>query len=159
MCLNVYLGCYKPLHARSISEGSLGFEKAKWSPPALAKLPFRYYMGNKGSSSDLECSCPLAQHVEWTENGPSVSFDSQYPRGHVCPFEVLRGYVNEAQQSGKPVVLVCDDSGGCPQECDDDDYEQLIISSEMITPDNFLFADPRALFPWRVFHLIAPAMQ
>lgn len=153
MCLSVYLGSHKQLQAGNISERSLGLEEAKWSPPALAKFPFRYYLGRKGSGVELECSCLLAQRVEWSENGPNVSFDSLYQKDQVCPFEVLRGYVKKAQQAGKPVILVCDDSGGCPQECDDNDYDHFIISSEMITPEHFLFADPMTFFPWRVFYL------
>lgn len=159
MCLSVYLGSHEQLRAREVLEGSLGFEEAKWFPPALEKSPFRYYLGRKGSSAELECSCLLAQHVEWCEHGPSVSSDSFYPADKVCPFEILRGYVNESQHARKPVVLVCDDSGGSPQECGDEDYDHLIISSEMITPANFLFADPMALFPWRVFYLTAPGQK
>ena len=155
MCLSVYLGSHERLPIKNTPEGTLGIEEARWSPPALTRFPFRYYFGRKGSSPELECTCLLAQHVEWSERGPSVSFDELYSKDMACPFKALRGHVESAQRAGKPVVLVCDDSGGVPQECSDEDYDHLVISSKMITPTHFLFADPMACFPWRVFYLTA----
>jgi hypothetical protein len=155
MCLSVYLGSHKPLATPTILEGGLGIEKAKWTPPALSKFPFSYYLGRKGKGDVLECSCLLAQHVDWGERGPTVCFDDLYSNEPSCPFESLRTYVETAQQSGKPVILVCDDSGGVEQACSDEDYDHVIISSEMISPETYLFADPTSIFPWRVFYLTA----
>ncbi|MDA8587241.1 hypothetical protein N9L47_13430 [Rhodobacteraceae bacterium] len=156
MCLSVYLGSHKALLSQCVDKGALGIEKAKWTPPALSGFPFTYYLGRNGEGDELECSCLLAQHVEWGERGPNVCLDDLFSKAPSCPFKELRGYVETAQQTGSPVTLVCDDTGGSPQECSDQDYEHLVISPEMIGPTSYLFADPMASFPWRVFYVTAP---
>lgn len=153
MCLSVYLGSHVPISGQAVPVGALGLEEAEWSPPALASFPYRYYLGSQGQAGDLGCSCPLAQHVDWTEAGPKVVADEAYSEDH-CPFEALRGYVSQAMRAGKPVVLACDDSGGVPQDCSNDDYDHLVLSADMITPKSYLFADPVSLFPWRVFQIV-----
>ncbi|MEP1538835.1 MAG: hypothetical protein ABJQ34_20935 [Paracoccaceae bacterium] len=152
--MSVYLGSYEQLPTQSMREGALGIEDAKWTPPALAEFPHRYFLGRKGRGDELECSCLLAQHVEWTECGPTIDFDELY-FPEQCPFDDLRGFISAAQRTGKPVVLACDDLGGSPHDCTNEDYNHMVISEEMITKNNFLFADPLALFPWRVFYLIS----
>lgn len=158
MCLSVYLGSNDPIQIRNVRNGALGIELAEWTPPALSGFPFRYYLGQKSKGNDLGCSCLLAQHVEWNEHGPTVCLDQHYSEAQ-CPFEALRSYVAEAQESGRPVVLACDDSGGSPQHCTNEDYDHVIINREMITPTSYLFADPIASFPWRIFYLTAPKSQ
>lgn len=155
MCLSVYLGSHEPIPIRKVPKGSLGIEAAKWTPPALSKFPFRYYLGSQGDGDELECSCLLAQHVEWNERGPSVCLDKLYSEAN-CPFGDLRKYVSTAQRTAKPVVIACDDSDGSPLQCCDDDYDHLVISVEMIASTFFLFADPLSSFPWRVLYLTAP---
>lgn len=156
MCLSVYLGCHDELPVGDVPEGSLGIEAAQWKPPPLANLPFVYYLGRKGNGDELECSCLLAQHVEWTENGLTVCLDGLYSEAPSCPFKDLRSHVEAAQRNGKPVVMVCDDSGGCEQKSSDEDYDHLVINAEMISPATYLFADPVSLFPWRAFDFVAP---
>lgn len=153
MCLGVYLGCHDLLNVDTPSENSLGIELASWNPPPIVHFPFSYYLGRKGKGDTLECSCLLAQHVDWDETGPTVSLDSLYPRTGPCPFDTLKSYVLLAMGSRQPVTLVCDDSGGCVQESANEDYDHLVISAEMISSDNYLFADAAAPFPWRAFHL------
>ncbi|WP_131821846.1 hypothetical protein [Salipiger marinus] len=158
MCLSVYLGSHEPIQLRRVQKGSLGIEAAKWTPPALSSFPFRYYLGRQGDDDELECSCLLAQHVEWNEHGPKVRLDELYFEAP-CPFNDLRDYVSAAQRTAKPVVVACDDSGGIPQECSDEDYDHLVISVEMIAPTSFLFAAPLSSYPWRILYLAAPGFQ
>ena len=155
MCLSVYLGSHEPIQIRKVQNGALGIEKAKWAPPALASFPFQYYLGQQGEGDELGCTCLLAQHVVWHEQGPSVVLDEDYSKDS-CPFRDLQAYVASAQRTSKPVVVVCDDSGGAPQECSDEDYDHLIVSIEMFAPSSFVFADPVASFPWRVMYVTAP---
>ena len=155
MCLSVYLGSHEPIEIRKVQHGTLGIEAAKWAPPALSSFPFRYYLGRQGEGDELECSCLLAQHIDWNEHGPSVCLDELYSEEQ-CPFGALRDYVADAQKTAKPVVVACDDSGGSPQECSNEDYDHLVVSVEMIAPTSFLFADPFSSFPWRVMYVTAP---
>ena len=152
MCLSVYLGSHEPVALHSVRDGALGIEEAKWTPPPLSRLPYIYYLGMRGHGGELGCSCLLHQHVDWTDSGPVVCFDKEDSLEQ-CPFEALRSYVKSAQKTRKPVVLVCDDSGGVQQDCSDNDYDHMIISADMINAKNFLFVDPIACFPWRVFYL------
>ena len=155
MCLSVYLGSHERILDQSTRTGDLGISEAKWTPPALSKFPYRYYLGRKGDGDELECSCLLSQHIEWTVHGPTVRFDElYYPRENA--FDDLRRYVGSAQRTGKPVMLVCDDLSGIPHDVSDKDYDQMVISRDMITAKTFLFVEPNACFPWRVFHLTAP---
>lgn len=154
MCLSVYLGCHVPLDPRSIPVSGLGFEAAAWTPPPLEGFPHVYYLGRRSAGAALECTCLLAQHVTWTMSGPEVVHDESLSSESSCPFETLQSYVKQAMGAGKPVSLVCDDSGGDEQACTLQDYDQLFLHPTMITPDSFLFADPVALFPWRVFHMV-----
>lgn len=155
MCLSVFIGSHEPIPFGNVPEGGLGIGAAKWTPPALSKFPHRCYLGRMGAGEELECSCLLAQHVEWTDAGPKVSVGNQY-QPKQCHFDDLRRYLSLAQRSRKPVVLACDDSGGSPQACSNNDYDHLLISLEMVSAKSYLFADPLAAFPWRVFYLNAP---
>lgn len=154
MCLSVYLGSHEKISSRKLREGALGLEETDWVPPALSQFPHRYYLGRKGKGKELECSCLLAQHVEWTESGPTVCCNEHGFLGQ-NPFDDLRSYVNSAQRSGKAVALACDDTDGSLKAGVDDDYDHVVISVGMITESSFLFAHPITPFPWRVFYVTA----
>jgi hypothetical protein len=156
MCLSVYLGCHDRLRPGEVPEGSLGIETAKWCPPPLAQFPFVYYLGRKGQGDSLECTCLLAQHVDWDDRGPTIRFDELYSNDGPCPFAALKNYVKRALESGKQVLVVCDDSGGVEQVCENGAYDNFIISTEMISPEFYIFADPVAVFPWRALYVAVP---
>ena len=156
MCLSVYLGTTRPITIPDAARGHLGAEKAAWTPPPLGRgHPFVYYVGAKGSGAELECSCLLMEHVDWTETGPVVHDNSLYPEGKPCPFEVLRALCDEASREGGWATIVCDDSGGLALDCSEDDYHTGgLIRLDMIARGNLLFADASGGTPWRVLHVV-----
>ncbi|MGB0507783.1 MAG: hypothetical protein ACPGGK_16470 [Pikeienuella sp.] len=153
MCLNVFLGVHSPITIQGASFAPLGMAPANRTPPPLQQFPFVYYIGQDDGDGDLGCSCLLAQHVEWRQNGPIVHADPLADNSDQCPFNALRSLVTIALQSNQPVALACDDSDDMAQKCDAEDYDHSIIHPDMITPNCYLFADPVAVFPWRVFFL------
>ncbi|MEM8637066.1 MAG: hypothetical protein AAGF33_19035 [Pseudomonadota bacterium] len=155
MCLSVYIGCEHQFEGLTHSKGSLGLEVASWCPPPLSKFSYVYYAGRKGADDKLECSCMLLDHVVWDSSVPHIEADPLYPDHGECPFITLRGFVETASSGGRPVALLCDDSGGVDQACETSDYDYGVITLDMIRRDNFLFADPNAEFPWRVYHLVS----
>ena len=154
MCLSVYIGCEHDFEAGNHEHGGLGFEPAEWRPPPLEGYRHVYYVGRKGDAGKLECSCTLLKHVVWDHPIGHVKADPLYPQSGECPFVTLRRFVEIASAGDRPVAIVCDDSGGVAQECHSNDYDHGVITLDMIKRDNFLFADPIAMFPWRAFYLI-----
>ena len=155
MCLSVYIGCEHQFDDQKCDLGTLGLEQASWCPPPLKHFKNVYYVGRKGMGEQLECSCVLLDHVVWDTSVPHVEADPLYPDHGDCPFDTLREFIRVAAQGERPVALACDDSGGCEQDCSVDDYDQLVLTLDMIRRNNFLFVDPIGQFPWRVFHLIS----
>lgn len=156
VCFSVYLGCHEQLPINDVPCGSLSFQVAEWRPPAISEFPFAYYLGRQGEGGQLECSCLLLQDVGWNESGPYLCPNGLASEAPSCPFEDLRSIVESAQRSGKPVVMVCDDSGGVELQCSNEDYDHLLADVEMISSDSYMFADPISSFPWRVFHFVSP---
>jgi hypothetical protein len=152
MCLSVYLGTSRPLSFQSPEPGQLGVEAAAWTPPPLQARQFIYYLGRKGGEPvPLECSCLLAEHVDWTENGPLVAQDDTYSPG-ACAFAALRQLCDQATRDAGIATIVCDDSGGLEQVCSKDDYCEGLIRLDAIAPGNLLFAGASGNIPWRVLH-------
>ena len=157
MCLSVYLGTNTPLDIPDeVAMGSLGLEVASWTPPPLRRNhQFAYYLGRKGEGAKLECSCLLAEHVDWAEAGPIVSVDDLYPDAGPCPFETLKAYCATATADGQFATIVCDDSGGVEQNCSEEDYGAgVLVRLEHISRGNLLFADVCGDCPWRVMHVV-----
>lgn len=154
MCLSVYLGTSRPLSVPSAQPGQLGVENAGWTPPPLQRREFIYYLGRKGDGAEpLECSCLLAEHVDWTASGPVVEQDETCSAEH-CPFEALRQLCDQATRDGGIATIVCDDSGGLEQTCSEDDYGESLIRLASIARGNLLFAEVPGGTPWRTLHVV-----
>lgn len=156
MCLSIYLGTTCQVTIPEALPGRLGVEKATWTPPPLSRNhQFVYYLGAKGTGRELECSCLLLEHVDWTEAGATVHADPLYPDEAPCPFDALRALCDEATQDGGFATIVCDDSGGQELACSDDDYcTGGLVRLGSIVRGNLLFADARGGIPWRVLHVV-----
>ena len=157
MCLSVYLGTITPLEIPSdVALGSLGIELAIWTPPPLRRNhKFTYYLGRKGVGTALECSCLLAEYVNWDEAGPTISVDELYPEDGPCPFESLRAYCALATVGGGFATIVCDDSGGAAQDCSEEDYcRGGMVLLEHIQRGRLLFAEASGGIPWRAIHVV-----
>ena len=154
MCLSVYLGTSRPLLLHSPRPGGLGVEPAAWSPPPLEGRQFIYYVGRSGEGAGpLECSCLLAEYVEWTDNGPIVEQDSLYsPRA--CAFAALRELCEEATREAGLATIVCDDSGGLEQVCSKDDYCEGLVRLDSIACGELIFAGASGEVPWRALHVV-----
>jgi hypothetical protein len=156
MCLSVYLGTTRPIAAfRALPDG-LGIERAGWTPPPLrSNHPFVYYLGRQGRGAELECSCLLAEQVEWTDEGPSIQSDPLAADAPLCPFDALRAICDEATRDGGFATLVCDDSGGVAQDAQIEDYcTGAMVRLHTIARGNLLFADASGAIPSRVFHVV-----
>jgi hypothetical protein len=129
-------------------------ELAEWTPPPLLRLPFVYYLGRQAERGEpLECSCLLAEHVDWTTAEPVVDQDETYSP-HTCAFDALRRLCDEATQDGGLATIVCDDSGGLRQTCTEDDYCAGLIRLGSIARGNLMFGGPGGEIPWRVSHVV-----
>ena len=154
MCLSVYLGTSRPLSIPPAQAGELGVETAEWTPPPLKRREFIYYVGRKADGAKpLECSCLLAEHVDWTETGPLVEQDATYS-ADACAFDALRQLCDQATQDGGIATIVCDDSGGLEQSCSDEDYCESLVRLASIARGNLLFAETSGGIPWRVLHVV-----
>lgn len=154
MCLSVYLGTSRPLSISSPEPGQLGVEDAQWTPPPLQRREFVYYLGRQADEGKpLECSCLLAEHVDWSETGPIVEQDATY-RPETCAFDALRQLCDQATRDGGHATIVCDDSGGLEQACSEDDYCAGLTRLAAIARGNLLFAGVSGEFPWRVMHVV-----
>lgn len=155
MCLIVYLGTTRILTISDTSDGQLTAAISPWTPPPLQRgFSHIYRLGTKSAGGELGCSCPLHEHVEWTDAGAVVA---QVPDSEIspCPFEVLRTLCDQATRDGGLATIVCDDSGGAEQECTEEDYgDSFFIRLSMIARGNLLFADVYGGFPWRVMHVV-----
>jgi hypothetical protein len=155
MCLSVYIGSNHRLEfppARGTN--GLTAEPAKWKPAPLLKFEYCYYIGQDSGGAELGCSCQLVERIEWTEQGPVPWSDPLYPNDGPCPFDTLRGYVEQAIHKNSHAVLVCDDSAGDEQVGVAEDFEQRFIRPSMIKRGNLLFASQYD-FPWCVFYVMA----
>ncbi|MGE0700151.1 MAG: hypothetical protein AB7O57_13730 [Hyphomicrobiaceae bacterium] len=133
MCLSIYLGCNSPLEQADVVENGLGAEPASWTPPPLAGSSHAYYLGRKGKGAALECSCLLAEQIDWCDTPPTVRSDPLYPEAGLCPFETLQRYVEQVLARDGFAILACDDSGGTRQDCSKDDYHELPIRPGVAT--------------------------
>lgn len=154
MCLSVYLGTSRPLSVPSVEPGGLGVEVAAWTPPPLHRRQFVYYLGRKANADEpLECSCLLAERVDWAEAGPVVEQDATYSPD-ACAFEALRRLCEQATQEDGIATIVCDDSGGLEQACSEEDYCARLVRLGSIARGNLLFAGVSGEIPWRVLHVV-----
>lgn len=156
MCLSVYLGTSRPVEVpTTVKVGHLGIELARWTPPPFSQFHKHiYYLGRKGLASELECSCLLAEYIEWTAKRPIIHSDDLYPEDSPCPFETLKDLCADATRGGGFATIVCDDSGGLQQNCNEDDYSNTVIPLNLITRGNLLFASATGSIPWRVMHIV-----
>ena len=153
MCLSVYLGTDRPVDLSRAPAGHLGIEKAGWTPPPLrTNHPHVYYLGARGPDSKLCCSCLLWEWIEWSDAGPAIGSDA--PDDPPCPFEDLRALCDEATRDGGFATIVCDDSGGLEQVCDEEDYCSAPVRLHSIARGNLLFADSSGMFPWRALQVV-----
>jgi len=156
MCLSVYLGASRPITAFRAPPNGLGIERASWTPPPLrSNHPFVYYLGRQGPEPELECSCLLDEHVEWTDEGPAILSDPLAADAPLCPFDALRALCDEATRDGGFATLVCDDSGGMAQDVGIEDYcTGAMVRLHNIARGNLLFADASGAIPWRMYHVV-----
>jgi len=153
MCLSVFIGSHLDLVPDNAEPSSLGIELSNRVPSPLQRYPFVYFVGEKAKSDELGCSCIFAQHINWGEAGPIVGSADVSDEDERQAFDELQAYVIAAIQTKKPVSLACDDLDDADEPGDIDAYTHLIVRPEMISVDNYLFADPTAPFPWRAFHI------
>jgi hypothetical protein len=157
MCLSVYLGTNTPLDTSvEAVKGGLGIEQAKWTPPPLKRNhKYVYYLGRKGHLPELECSCLLAEYVNWAEPGPTIRSDDLYPDDAPCPFQTLRRFCELATTGGQFATIVCDDSGGQEIDCSEEDYgSDGLVRLQHIARGHLLFAEASWGIPWRIMHVV-----
>ena len=155
MCLSVYLGTWNNIPTNnSASFGSLGIEPATWTPPPLKQCKYVYYLGRKGETDSLECSCLLLEHVNWSSRTPDIEQDDLYPSTEPCPFESLRHYCALGIGSKGYSILACDDSGGLKQSADEKNYHYLVTKLALLRKGNLLFSCPKEIYPWRTYYVL-----
>lgn len=155
MCLSVYLGSNHLLDiSQPIEFGGLGIELVSWSPAPLNIFKHVYYLGRQVYGKQLECSCLLREHLDWSEEGAKVYSDPLYPTDGPCPFSTLQGYVREALQNEVCAGVICDDSNGLEQPSSMDEFDELVIRPSMIKRGSLMFADSRNDLPIRSFLVI-----
>ena len=158
MCLSLYLGAHAAMPPSP--HRGLGWAATEAKPPPLADFPHVHVLGELGQDGQPGCACGLINGVTWTEAGATLGKDEPNPE-QTALFDGLREAVLAAMESGLPVALSCDDMAdwatACAEDRNMDHFEQLLLSPSLIRPDAFLFTHPTAIFPWRVFHLVAEA--
>jgi hypothetical protein len=162
MCLSVYIGSNNPLTEPSdLCSGGLGLEAASWTPAPLKEYAHVYYLGARRGSGPLECTCLLAEYIDWEQDPPQTISD---PLSDItdCPFVQLRRYVEAALVGQSHMEMVCDDAGGAEHPAPSEDYDSIVLTPSLIRAKSFLFADGVSTFAMRKFTVIhdsAPATE
>ncbi len=158
MCLSVYIGSNNPLtEPGNLCDGGLGLEPAEWTPKPLAGYTHVYLLGARHAGT-LGCSCRLSESIDWEQDPPRPAQD---PLAAVddCPFDQLRRYVETALAGQPHAGLACDDNGGVEWELDEDDYDAVILTPNLIRPRAFLFNDGVGHWAVRRFTVIHDVEQ